>query len=142
MGLPRFPQDAKEAGVMAAMISRIARPVFVLSAILFAWACSKQEASSSAPAPVADEPGTTRVVANEKGFSPNSIQLAKGESATLIFTRTTDSTCARDIVFPELDINKPLPLNEPVKLEIPTGEARSLTFQCGMGMYKSSVVIQ
>lgn len=128
---------------MVAMISRLARPVLVVSAVLIASACSKKEAASSNSVPaLADEPGVTRVVADEKGFSPSSIQLAKGEPATLIFTRTTDSTCARDIVFPELDINQPLPLNEPVKLEIPTGEARTLTFQCGMAMYKSSVVIQ
>jgi len=111
---------------------------------MLAVACSKKastDGASSAP-PQANEPGVTHVIADGRGFTPNSIQLKKGEPATLVFTRTTDETCARDIVFPELDINKPLPLNEPVKLEIPTGEARKLTFQCGMGMYKSSVVIQ
>lgn len=120
---------------------------FALVAVLAA-ACSKEKSQDSAAAessPVSapkDEPGVKRVTADAKGFTPNAIELKKGEQATLIFTRTTDETCARDIVFPELDINQPLPLNQPVKLEIPTDEARKLTFQCGMGMYKSSVVIQ
>lgn len=128
-----------------AALSRLARPLLFLSAVLAFTACSKSgsaPSSASEAAQSADEPGVTRVVANEKGFVPSSIELEKGQPATLIFTRTTDSTCARDIVFPELDINQPLPLNEPVKLEIPTGEARTLTFQCGMAMYKSSVVIK
>jgi len=126
---------------------RLIRPLaFALVAVLAA-ACSKEGSKTTASetsqvtAPK-DEPGVTRVTADGKGFTPNAIELKKGEPATLIFTRTTDETCARDIVFPELDINQPLPLNQPVTLEIPTGEARKLTFQCGMGMYKSSVVIQ
>lgn len=128
---------------MAVML-RFARPLLFLSAAIFAVACSKSEpASASGPAaPSSEEPGTTRVVADSRGFSPSSIKLAQNQPATLVFTRTTEETCARDIVFPELNINQPLPLNQPVKLDIPTGEARTLTFQCGMGMYKSSVVIQ
>jgi len=122
---------------------RLLRPLAFAFAAALVAACSKKEATESAPVEAPpNEPGVTRVTADEKGFTPNAIELKKGEPATLIFTRTTDSTCARDIVFPELDINEPLPLNEPVKLEISTGEARKLTFQCGMGMYKSSVVIQ
>jgi plastocyanin domain-containing protein len=46
------------------------------------------------------------------------------------------------VVFPDLKLEKPLPLNTPVSIEVPTGQARTLTFQCGMGMYKSAVVIQ
>lgn len=122
---------------------RLARFALVLATLIVAAACSKSEppAPSSAPPSLPVVPGTTNVIADGKGFSPNAIELKKGESAKLAFLRTTDQTCARDIVFPDLKINQPLPLNEPVVLEIPTGEARTLTFQCGMGMYKSSVVI-
>lgn len=156
--MPAASLDAKKPIDMAVNL-RLVRPSIFAFLALALVACSKSEkqaepaaapattaepaASAEAAAPaVADEPGTTRVIADEKGFTPNSITIAKGETATLIFTRTTDKTCARDIVFPELDINEPLPLDEPVKLEIPTDEARTLTFQCGMGMYKSSLVIQ
>jgi plastocyanin domain-containing protein len=84
---------------------------------------------------------TVNVTANEKGFTPSSFDLAKGAPATLIFRRTSDATCATQVVFPELKITKDLPLNIPVPVEVPTGDARTLTFQCGMGMFKGKVLI-
>jgi plastocyanin domain-containing protein len=32
-------------------------------------------------------------------------------------------------------------MNQPVDIEIPSNQARTLTFQCGMGMFKSKVVV-
>jgi plastocyanin domain-containing protein len=45
-------------------------------------------------------------------------------------------------VIPELSVNKPLPLNTPVGVDIPTDSERTLTFQCGMKMYKSSIIVK
>ena len=36
---------------------------------------------------------------------------------------------------------KDLPKNTPVKIDVPTDKEQKLTFQCGMAMYKSSVVV-
>lgn len=92
-------------------------------------------------APAADH-GRIAIRADEKGFTPSAITVKKGEAATLVFTRTSNETCATAVVFPELKIKKELPLNTPVDVEVPTGEARTLSFTCGMGMFKSSVVVQ
>lgn len=86
-------------------------------------------------------PGTIEVTADDKGFKPSSVRFKKGEPATLLFTRTTDDTCATSVVFPELNVKKDLPKGEPVAITIPTDKEQTLTFQCGMGMYKSSVVV-
>jgi plastocyanin domain-containing protein len=98
-------------------------------------ACGK---SSQAAAPLAD------VTASEHGFSPTSLKLPSGgpgSHGTVSFVRTTDHTCATEVVFPDLDINKPLPLNQVVKVDLPTDAPKTLTFQCGMAMYKGAVVV-
>lgn len=73
---------------------------------------------------------------------PASIIAKKGEPLVLDVVRTTETTCATEIVIPELDLERPLPLGQVVSVEIPTQEARTLTYQCGMAMYKSRLVIQ
>ena len=85
--------------------------------------------------------GAIAITADDKGFKPSSVKLKKGVPATLVFTRTSDDTCATEVVFPQLDIKKDLPKNTPVTINVPTDKEQKLTFQCGMGMYKSAVVI-
>jgi plastocyanin domain-containing protein len=90
----------------------------------------------------AAEPRIVAITADDEGFKPSSVTLPQGPSgARLVFTRTSDDTCATDVEFPELGVKKDLPKNTPVTIEIPTDQERKLTFQCGMGMYKSSVVV-
>ena len=96
---------------------------------------------SALPAPSAGVT-TVAVTVDGKGFTPSSASFKKGEHAQLVFTRTSDETCAKEVVFPELNVKKPLPLNQAVAIDVPTADARTLTFQCGMGMFKSKVTIQ
>jgi len=102
--------------------------------------------SKSAAAPNAGEtPDRSAKVVDVKvdgsGFSPSSVSLKAHEKATLRFTRTSDQTCAKKVVFPDLKMEWDLPLNKAVDVAVPTDSARTLAFQCGMGMFKSSVVI-
>ena len=106
----------------------------LLLALVVMGGCTKSEAST----PVAD------VTASEHGFSPASLHLAgggPGSHGTVTFVRTTDKTCATEVVFPDLNIDKKLPLNEVVSVDLPTDAPKTLTFQCGMAMYKGAVVV-
>jgi plastocyanin domain-containing protein len=110
--------------------ARIAVVVLFLAGVLAG--CGKK------PAPLAD------VTAGEHGFTPPSLKLPAGGPGShmpVSFVRTTDQTCATEVVFPDLKIEQKLPLNEVVRVDLPTDTARTLTFQCGMGMYKGAVVV-
>ena len=99
-----------------------------------AAACGKKSS-----APLAD------VTVGDHGFDPPTFQLAAGgpgSHATVSFVRTVEDTCATEVVFPDLKIDQKLPLNEVVKVELPTDAPKTLAFQCGMGMYKGRVVVK
>jgi plastocyanin domain-containing protein len=125
-------------------IHNLVRSTGFAAVALIALACSRSESKSSEPPIPAAPPGVqqTKVIVDGKGFTPAEVKVEKGKPASLVFVRTTDSTCAKEVVFPELKLQKELPLNTPVTIDVPTTEARTLTFQCGMAMYKSSVLIQ
>lgn len=78
----------------------------------------------------------------EKGFEPDSIGLRAGAPARLTFVRTTDKTCATEVVFPSLNITRALPLNESVTIELTPSKAADLTFACGMNMLKGVAVVR
>jgi plastocyanin domain-containing protein len=106
---------------------------------------SKESSSGSTGAMLAAVTGQARVVAGEHGFTPSSLALprgAPGSKASVVFVRTTDKTCATEVVFPDLDVKKDLPLDTPVSIDVPTDTARTLTFQCGMAMYKGALVVR
>src|SRR6187401_2622292 len=72
---------------------------------------SREHESSGAPNPVvATGDQVIAVTADERGFTPAAVETQHGSKLTLRFTRTTDSTCADKVVFPEAGIEQALPL--------------------------------
>lgn len=108
---------------------------FVVFALLALGACSDADGAGSSSAAI-------KVVADERGYTPSTITLKRGGPAVIEFTLTTNETCARDVVIPDLDIEKRLVLNVPVSIEIPVKEARTYGFECGMGMDKGTIVVE
>ena len=53
----------------------------------------------------------------EMGYEPAKLTVRAGQPARTAFVRTTDRTCGTEVVFPSLNIRRPLPLNEPVVIE-------------------------
>lgn len=83
---------------------------------------------------------TIRVTSN--GFDPTTITLLQGSAHKVTFLRTTDQTCATEIVFPSIKIRKSLPLNVPVTIDLPPSVTGRVSFACGMNMFKGEVVLQ
>lgn len=112
----------------------MAKLTFVAAAALAALSACKKSSSNS--------PQVLAVTVGQSGFSPATLSVAEGRKAVVRFTRTTDNTCAKKIVFPTLHIEKSLPLNTAVDVAIPSNAPRTVAFQCGMGMLKGAVVVR
>ncbi len=80
-----------------------------------------------------------QVAVTEKGFEPSEIHVKKGETVVLAITRRTERTCATDVVVGDGKTPEALPLDQTVRL--PLGKVNAdVSFACGMGMYKGSII--
>jgi len=68
--------------------------------------------------------------------------LQKGVVTRFWFTRTTDATCATEIVWPDFKITRKLPLNRAVSFEITPTKSGTSVFACGMNMLHGKAVIR
>jgi plastocyanin len=84
---------------------------------------------------------SAKIVANERGFEPDRITVRAGTRVRLTFVRTTDKTCATEVVFPSQKLTRELPLNEPTVIEFTPDKSGELAFACGMDMFKGAVVV-
>ena len=118
----------------------------VIPFTLLVAACSKkQEAASTPPAAKATDASKIDISVTEKGFEPESVDVPAGKPVTIVFTRKTDQTCAKEIVLTMDDgqkIEKKLPLNTPVEIAATFPKAGKLGYACGMDMVKGIIVVQ
>ena len=84
---------------------------------------------------------TATIEINSKGFDPGSLKLKAGLPAKVTFIRKTDEGCAKEVVIKEYNINRALPLNEPVTIEF-TPRKGEFTFACGMNMLKGKLIVE
>jgi len=85
---------------------------------------------------------TARIEINAQGYHPASVKLRRGVRARVTFVRTTDATCVREIVFPDLSVQRELPLNEPVVVSFTPKKRGSFTFVCGMNMMRGELIVR
>ena len=104
--------------------------VIAAALALFAAGCGGGE-------PVGPKP--IHIAVTENGFEPADVVIPKHEAVTLVFTRTTDNTCATDLLFPASGEQHDLPLNQDVKILLPAGQPDTVRFTCGMSMVEGMV---
>jgi hypothetical protein len=83
-----------------------------------------------------------RISITRSGYEPAEFVAEKDKPVLLEFLRTTATGCGSRIVFPELGLQRELPLQEPTLISLPPMAAGIYRFTCGMGMYRGAVVIR
>ena len=81
-----------------------------------------------------------RIQVTARGFEPARVRIARDETTTLVVTRKTQFTCAREIVIDELGIHEDLPLGEPVLITLTPRTSGPMKFGCAMGKMIGGVV--
>ncbi len=83
-----------------------------------------------------------QISVTERGFEPASVSFTAGAAVRLTFTRKTDATCAKEVAFPDYNIKKALPLNQPVTIEFTPRRSGPLNYVCGMNMFRGQVIVR
>jgi plastocyanin domain-containing protein len=113
---------------------------FVLAsalALLLPLGASAQEAPPSGEAPAVRE---IEVIV-DRGYKPVRIEAVEGERVRLKFVRREYTPCTREVLLPSLNIRQELPPNKPVTVELPPLKAGDVEFQCGMKMFRGTLVV-
>lgn len=101
-------------------------------------------------APHQEEAATGQVIDNQQsativvngGYSPATVVLRKGIPATVKFDLQDSTACLSRITFEQLGVNEALDKNQPTVINIPTDQATTYNFACGMDMFHGKVVVK
>ncbi len=81
------------------------------------------------------------ITVDGEGYHPSEIKTSQDE-VILVFTRITEDTCAREVINEEQNINRELPLNEPVKIKFDMKNSQEVTFGCHMNKMFQAVIVK
>lgn len=77
----------------------------------------------------------------DAGYAPSRITVRQGERVRLRFVRKDWSGCTREVLIPAWQIRRTLPTNQPVVIDVPTGDAGEYEFRCGMNMVRGTITV-
>ena len=98
------------------------------------------EAATTSAAEV--PPGAIKIDLSSKGFEPSQVNVSKGQTVKLAFSRKDDGNCGSEVVFTKLNLKKTLPAGKMTIVEITPTETGDLAFACGMDMLKGKLVVE
>ncbi len=110
------------------------------AAILLGAAVAAAAAGCGGRSPRAGEP--VKITVTKNGYEPWRVQARKDVPLTLVFTRTTDETCATEVVLPEYGIDRKLPLNQAVTISFTPARTGELRYACAMKMFQGVIEVR
>ena len=98
-------------------------------------------------APIVVPPSAVRidVAVTDQGYTPARVAIPRGKPVVLVFTRTSEHTCAVDVHFTLPDgtkLDRRLPLGQPVAIPLEVDRAVDIPFACGMNMQHGTIVVR
>jgi RND family efflux transporter MFP subunit len=85
--------------------------------------------------------GDQTIEITDAGYSPPTIKVPGNKPFKVTFIRRAAETCGDEVIFPDLNIRRKLPLNEPVTIDLPAmPPGKALNFACPMNMLKGKAV--
>jgi len=83
-----------------------------------------------------------KITVTKNGYEPWRVEARAGVPLTLVVTRTTDETCATELVLPEYGIERKLPLGEPVTITFTPARSGTLRYACAMKMLQGVIEVR
>lgn len=77
-----------------------------------------------------------------EGFVPAEVKVKKGQPVEMVVTRTTDRTCAKQIVIKDAGISRDLPLDKAVTVSFTPAKAGKVRYACSMDMIAGVLVVE
>jgi hypothetical protein len=82
------------------------------------------------------------MVASAGGYSPNVIKVQKGVPLRINITNDGSAGCSRSIVFPQQGVYELIPETGTKTVEFTPTSTGTLTFSCGMGMFRGQLLVE
>ncbi|MBC7943566.1 cupredoxin domain-containing protein [Candidatus Saccharibacteria bacterium] len=76
------------------------------------------------------------------GYKPSVIELERGISTDIIFTRKDTSACFEEIVLPDFGVRTHLPVGKPYTITVEPKESGEYKYSCGMNMFFGKVIVK
>lgn len=120
--------------------------MMALSYLVLAQSCCGQGDGSAPAAPATQWGGPTaagqaNISVTPAGFVPATVVVSAGQPVRLVFTRTSDNTCATSVDLPD-NRRVDLPLNRPITVTLAPTRAGLYQFACPMNMVRGTIVVQ
>ncbi len=91
---------------------------------------------------VSSAPGIQQVDITVKGgYSPNVIEVQRGQPVQLNFYRDEESSCSEELLIPDFSIRRELPAFQTTSVEFLPQQAGRFEFTCGMHMLRGSIEV-
>ena len=87
------------------------------------------------------EGGGQRVVV-DGGYSPDTLVVAAGQPARVIFHRRDGSACSEEVLFPAQGVRATLARHEDVAVDLPPSQPGEYAFHCGMDMLQGRLIVR